>query len=62
MKVKIFGSHVKVYGKIAEYWFAENKNLEVKHISIALNQGGDWILTAVFFEEKESLAGSKNNT
>ena len=49
MKVKIFGSYVKDYEEIANRWFAENKDLEVKHVSIALNEAGDWILTAVFY-------------
>ena len=62
MKVKIFGSHAKDYEETAEQWFAENKDLEVKHVSIALNQAGDWILTAIFYEEKEGLGEhTKNN-
>jgi len=62
MKVKVFGSCVKDYEKTSEKWFSENKDLEVKHIAMALNQAGDWVLSTIFYEEKEALAGSKNNT
>jgi hypothetical protein len=62
MKVKIFGSYVKDYETVAERWFAENQDLEVKHVAIALNQVGDWVLSTIFYEEKEMLAGhTKNN-
>ena len=50
MKIKIFGSYVKDYEETAEQWFAANRDLEVKHIAITLNQAGDWILTAVVYE------------
>lgn len=51
MKIKIFGSSIKDYEETAERWFAENKDLNVKHISIALNQAGDWVLTAIFYSD-----------
>jgi len=57
MKIKIFGSYVKDYEETAEQWFAANRDLEVKHIAITLNQAGDWILTAVFYEEKKGFTG-----
>jgi hypothetical protein len=61
MKVKIFGSYVKDYEATAERWFAENQDLEVKHVAIALNHTGDWVLSTIFYEEKEMLTGLKNN-
>lgn len=64
MKVKIFGSYMKDYEATAERWFAENQDLEVnKHVAIALNQAGEWVLSAIFYEEKEMFARhTKNNT
>lgn len=52
MKVKMFGAFIKEYEEKASQWFAENKNLEIKHIAVAMNQAGDWVLTVVFYEEK----------
>ena len=50
MKVKTFGSPAAAYEETATQWFAENQGLEIKHVAITLNQAGDWVLTAVFFE------------
>lgn len=55
MRVKMFGAFIKEYKEKASQWFAENKNLEIKHIAVAMNQAGDWILTAVFYEEKNQI-------
>jgi len=55
MRVKMFGDFIKEYKEKASQWFAENKNLEIKHIAVAMNQAGDWILTAVFYEEKNQI-------
>jgi hypothetical protein len=52
MKVKLFSAFIKEYEGKATEWLAENKNLEIKHIAVAMNQAGDWILTVVFYEEK----------
>ena len=55
MKVKLFGAFVKEYEEKLSQWFAENKQVEVKHVAAALNQSSDWILTVVFYEEKAQL-------
>jgi hypothetical protein len=52
MKVKMFGAFIKEYEEKASQWFAENESLQIKHIATSMNQAGDWILTAVFYEEK----------
>lgn len=52
MKVKLFGSFVDKYEEKLSQWFVENKNLEVRHIAVSLNQAGDWVLTVLLCEEK----------
>ena len=52
MKVKLFGTFVKEYEEKLSQWFVENKNLEVRHMAVAMNQAGDWILTVLICEEK----------
>ncbi len=53
MKAKVFGSFIKDYEEKAAGFFAENPDLDVKHVAISLNQAGNWLLTAVFYEPKE---------
>ncbi len=59
MKVKLFGSEVQAYEEAANKWFAENPDIEIKHTSTHIGQGGTRIVTAVFFEEKEGEPGQR---
>jgi hypothetical protein len=54
MKVKLFGSRLKDYEVNAGEWFAENKNLDVKHIALAITPSGDWIVTVIYYEDKQA--------
>lgn len=54
-RVKLFGSTVADYEKTFEKWLAENEDIEIKNIAVALNQTGEWILTVILFENQRLL-------
>lgn len=54
MKGKIFVCLAKDFEKETEKFFEENKGLgEVKFVSTCMGFGGEALLVAVFFEEKD---------
>jgi hypothetical protein len=59
MKVKILGSLVKNYEEVANGWFAENKDLEIKHVAMTvivldpLNSDNPFLASVIFYEEKD---------